>query len=37
VTVGRPLARNVRLTVDDGREFERLGSRFSVGLVTVFQ
>jgi len=36
VTVGRLLARNVRLTADLGREFERQGTKLSVGLVTVF-
>jgi hypothetical protein len=36
VTVGRLLARNVRLTADLGREFERQGTKASIGLVTVF-
>ena len=36
LNVGRLLARNVRLTADVGREFEREGTKFSVGLVTVF-
>lgn len=36
VTVGRLLARNIRLTADFGREFERQGTKLSVGLVTVF-
>ncbi len=36
VTVGRLLARNIRLTADIGREFENQGTKVSVGLVTVF-
>ncbi len=36
LNVGRLLARNVRLTADIGREFEREGTKFSLGLVTVF-
>jgi hypothetical protein len=36
LTVGRLLARNIRLTADIGREFESQGTKFSVGLVTVF-
>ena len=36
VTVGRLLARNVRLTADLGHEFERQGTKVSLGLVTVF-
>jgi hypothetical protein len=36
VTVGRLLARNIRLTFDLGREFEHQGTKFSAGLVTVF-
>ena len=36
VTVGRLLARNIRLTFDVGREFEHQGTKFSMGLVTVF-
>ena len=36
VTIGRLLARNVRLTADLGREFERQGTKVSLGLVTVF-
>jgi hypothetical protein len=35
-TLGYLLARNVRLTFDVGKEFERQGFRGSVGLVTVF-
>lgn len=35
-TVGRLLARNIRLTVDLGREFESQGTKVSMGLVTVF-
>ena len=36
LTVGRLLARNVRLTFDLGREFKHQGTKFSAGLVTVF-
>ncbi len=36
ITVGRLLARNIRLTFDLGREFEHQGTKFSMGLVTVF-
>ena len=36
VTLGYLLARNVRLTFDVGKEFERLGFKGSVGLVTAF-
>jgi hypothetical protein len=35
-TLGYLLARNVRLTFDVGKEFERLGFKGSVGLVTAF-
>jgi len=34
--VGRLLARNIRLTFELGREFEREGTRFSIGIVTAF-
>jgi hypothetical protein len=36
VTVGRLLARNIRLTADLGREFVSRGTTASIGLVTVF-
>ena len=36
MAVGRLLARNVRLTFEGGREFEREGTKFSVGIVTAF-
>ena len=35
-TVGRLLARNVRLTIEGGHEFEREGTKFSIGVVTAF-
>lgn len=35
-TLGYLLARNVRLTFDLGKEFERLGLKGSVGLITAF-
>ena len=36
VAVGRLLARNVRLTLEAGREFEREGAKASIGIVTAF-
>ena len=36
LTVGRLLARNVRLAFELGREFEREGTRFGIGLITAF-
>lgn len=36
VTVSRLLARNVRVAFELGREFEREGTRFGVGVITAF-
>jgi len=36
VTVSRLLARNVRLAFELGREFEREGTKFGVGVITAF-
>lgn len=36
VSVGRLLARNVRVVAEAGREFEREGNRVSLGVVTAF-